>query len=166
MSKDIVCVRAAPAEPSLESTLLLYNDVCRNLLERTRKKLNTQNPQLISCIRKAIRNLEHCNSEASNNHCFYCHRLSTTSVDILKAGVVQLLDATRRLEGLIRPFEQDWIIPPWDVQLQCDAACNILLIVAGDMYLIRQIARLARTRQRSDPSRSLQNSILIFEQLS
>jgi hypothetical protein len=143
MSKEIVCIAAAAAETDIRSTLIFYQDACKNIMKRMNGKLNTKNPHLLPCVRTAINCLHRCKTEASSYH-WGIKSLSKNPFNILKAGLIQLLDTTRRLECVIRPFEHDWVSPTWDVQLQCEAACIMLSFIAEDLYLVRRIARLVQ----------------------
>jgi hypothetical protein len=141
MSKDVAIVRAKAAEPNINLTLSSCQNVCTNLIERMKKKLNTKNPYLITFASGALHQLEFCDTRISllkNN----TDKLSENATYVLRQGSIQLLDAIRRLELLIQPFEYDWVVIPRDVRNQYYAVCDTMFFVVADLYVIPQMAEL------------------------
>jgi hypothetical protein len=141
MSKDVAIARAKAAESNINLTLSSCQNVCTNLIERMKQKLNTKNPYLITFAIGALYQLEFCDEKISllkNN----TKKLSENANYVLIQGSIQLLDAIRRLELLIQPFEYDWVVIPRDVREQYFVVCDAIFFVVADLYVIPQIAEL------------------------
>jgi hypothetical protein len=141
MSRDIVIVVAKAVEPNIKLTLSSCQNVCTNLIERMKEKLNTKNPYLITFISGALHQLEFCDRRISllkNN----TKKLSENANYVLRQGSIQLLDAIRRLELLIQPFEYDWVVIPRDVRKQYYVVSNAIFFVVAETYVIPEITGL------------------------
>ena len=141
MSKNIAIVSAKAAEPNITLTLSSCQNVCTNLIKRMKGKLNTKNPYLITFVSGALHQLEFCDRRISllkNN----TKNLSENANCILRQGSNQLLDAIRRIELLLRPFEYDWVVIPKNVRNRYYVVANAMFFVVADLYLIPEIATL------------------------
>jgi hypothetical protein len=150
MSKDIVCSRSEAAESTLPQYIFCYKNICKNLSERLKTKLNTKNPYLLTVIGRAIFYLERCDVEIEalrHND----KKLSRGAVSVLQTPSTRFLDNIKHLESLIQPLENDWTAIPWDIQSECATIVESLFLVVVDLYLLTGIARFAYT-PRSDPS--------------
>jgi hypothetical protein len=143
MSKEIICIAAAAAEPNILLTLSCCQRVCKNLTDRLKEKLNTKNPHLLEYINSAIYYLELCEKDFDFLS-GYAKPLSSNATKLLHTESTQLLHAIRHLEYLIRPFEHGWVVIPQDVRYECHVVIITLASVTADMWLIREIRRRAR----------------------